>query len=102
MRVVSQSGMFDFPYEQVAVYRNDNNVFCRFSNVEKSANLLGSYSTVEKAQKAMEMCRERYLSRMELNGGFDMVNGCYVQPNYWVLPKVFQFPTDDEVVTNET
>ena len=34
---------------------------------------------------------------MELDGGYDVVNGCYVQPNYWVLPKVFQFPADEEV-----
>lgn len=25
------------------------------------------------------------------------LNQCYIQPNYWVLPKVFQFPADDEV-----
>ena len=51
----------------------------------------------EKAVKAMEMCREKYLSRMELDGGYDIVNKCYVQPNYWVLPKVFQFPKEEEV-----
>ena len=58
---------------------------------------MAGYSTEEKAIKAMEMCREKYLSRMELEGGYDVVNGCYVQPNYWVLPKVFQFPKDEEV-----
>ena len=31
------------------------------------------------------------------DGGYDTVNGCYVQPNYWVLPKVFRFPKDDEI-----
>ena len=45
----------------------------------------------------MKMVRDLYLSRMELDGGYDNVNGCYVQPNYWVLPKVFQFPQDDEI-----
>lgn len=25
------------------------------------------------------------------------VIGYYVQPNYWVLPKVFQFPEEEEV-----
>lgn len=45
----------------------------------------------------MEMCREKYLSRMELDGVYDVVNGCYVQPNYWVLPKVFQFPSDEDI-----
>lgn len=59
--------------------------------------VMAGYSTEEKAIKAMEMCREKYLSRMELDGGYDIVIGCYVQPNYWVLPRVFQFPKDDEV-----
>ena len=61
-----------------------------FSGVERiiSDPVIAEYSTEEKAIKAMEMCREKYLSRMELDGGHDVVNGCYVQPNYWVLPKV--------------
>lgn len=29
--------------------------------------------------------------------GGPTLNGNYVQPNFWVLPKVFQFPKDDEV-----
>lgn len=59
--------------------------------------VMGCYSTEAKALKIMEMLRETYLSRMELDGGYDRVNGCYVQPNYWVLPKVFKFPDDSEV-----
>ena len=96
MRIISQDGTYDLPYEQTSIavydveidgYSLDNTRYCT----------LARYSTKEKAIKAMEMCREKYLSRMELDGGYDIVNGCYVQPNYWVLPKVFQFPTDQEV-----
>ena len=58
---------------------------------------IATYSTIEKAKKAMEMLRGTYLSRMELDGGYDAVSGCYVQPNFWVLPKVFQFPKDEDV-----
>ena len=43
------------------------------------------------------MIQDKYLSRMELDGGYDVVSDCYVQPNYWVLPKVFQMPQDSEV-----
>ena len=45
----------------------------------------------------MEMLREKYLSRMELDGGYDITNGHYVQPNFWVLPRVFQFPKNEEI-----
>lgn len=93
MRVVSQDGKLDFPYENIRLSIADNSILCL-----DSFSTLATYSTEKKAQKAMEMLRNTYLSRMELGGGYDMVNGFYVQPNYWVLPKVFRFPQDSEVV----
>lgn len=60
MRVISQNGEFDFPYEQIAVYRNDNQVACRMFADQKNSNVLGVYSSDEKAQKAMEMMRVSY------------------------------------------
>lgn len=99
MRIISQDGCCDIPYEQAVVAHLDRTVVAYPLNDLGSSDYiqLASYSTEEKAIKAMEMCREKYLSRMELDGGYDTVNGCYVQPNYWVLPKVFQFPADDEI-----
>lgn len=95
MRIVSQDGCYDLPYEQTVVLREETHILVRTMEYEDLR--IASYSTEEKAIKAMKMCREQYLSRMELDGGYDTVNGCYVQPNYWVLPKVFQFPADDEI-----
>ena len=94
MRIISQNGKFDLPYENLAIFFEYENVIARFEN---ERYLLGQYSSEAKAIKAMEMLRGTYLSRMELDGGYDAVNGCYVQPNFWVLPKVFQFPQDDEI-----
>lgn len=94
MRIVSQCGQADFPYERTYILSDRENVK---AVCDGKSYVIGRYSTHEKAIKAMEMCREKYLSRMELDGGYDIVNGWYVQPNYWVLPKVFQFPTDQEV-----
>ena len=61
------------------------------------ADDIAEYSTEEKAIKVLDMIQDKYLSRMELDGGYDRVNGCYIQPNFWVLPKVFQMPQDSEV-----
>lgn len=99
MRIISQDGKFDLPYEQAVVTHIDRTVVAYpLSDLGSSDYIqLASYSTEEKAIKAMEMCREKYLSRMELDGGYDIVHKCYVQPNYWVLPKVFRFPADDEI-----
>lgn len=97
MRVISQDGTIDVPYEQAIIeispmYPKEIKVTLALGNYQ-----MAKYSSWKKALKAMEMLRQTYLSRMELDGGYDSVNQCYVQPNYWVLPKVFQFPQDDEI-----
>lgn len=102
MRVISQDGSIDIPYEQVVITRYEENIYFLNKNLTGVEQLtddieIATYSTIKKAKKAMEMLRETYLSRMELDGGYDMVNRCYVQPNFWVLPKVFQFPKDEDV-----
>ena len=100
MRIISQDKEFDLPYEETTIQAFDNGTLAAFSLTDSESDAfitIAKYYTKEKAIKAMEMCREKYLSRMELHGGYDVVNGCYVQPNYWVLPKVFQFPKDEEV-----
>ena len=102
MRIISQDGRFDIPYEQVMLLRYKEKIYLMskdFAGVEGITGdpVIAKYSTEEKAIKAMEMCREKYLSRMELGGGYDIVHSCYVQPNYWVLPRVFRFPKDEEV-----
>lgn len=84
---------------------NLNNIDCIYSNREnkiivfngEAQSHIGKYSTEEKAIKVLDMIQDKYLSRMELDGGYDMMSGCYVQHNYWVLPKVFQMPQDSEV-----
>ena len=98
MRVISQDGTMDVPYEMSIMWSEDNGaVLLQPIGETGEYQTFAKYSTEEKAQKAMEMLRDTYLSRMELDGGYDAVNGCYVQPNFWVLPKVFQFPKDEDV-----
>ena len=102
MRVISQDGTIDIPYDSVIIQRFGREIYFLNKNLIGVEQLvsdmdIATYSTEEKAQKAMEMLRDTYLSRMELDGGYDAVNGCYVHPNFWVLPKVFQFPKDEDV-----
>lgn len=102
MRIISQDGIFDIPYEQAVIQRFKGEIYFLNKNLTGIDDLvsdivIAKYSTEEKAKKAMEMLREKYLTRMELDGGFDHINKVYVQPNYWVLPKVFRFPTEEEL-----
>lgn len=104
MRVISQDGTIDVPYDYFSLsvasgkYEDVEVAYIYCHNLSSlNGTKLAEYLTKAKAIKAMEMLRDTYLSRMELDGGYDAVNGCYVQPNFWVLPKVFQFPQDSEV-----
>ena len=94
MRLVSQNGNVDIPYDKAILLHAQDDVMARVGDKEY---LMGKYWSMEKSYRVMEMVRDAYLSRMELDGGYDMVHGCYIQPNYWVLPKVFQFPQDEDV-----
>lgn len=98
MRIVSQDKESDVAYEMVMLrILRTNKEYCVHACTENIDYEMAFYSTEEKAKKAMDMCREKYLARIELDGGYDIVNKCYVQPNYWILPKVFQFPKDEEI-----
>ena len=101
MRLISQDGEVDVSYENVllTLYDGDRAVAIKAydSISDNDFMCMGIYETVEKAEAVMKMVHDAYLSRMELDGGYDNVSGHYVQPNFWVLPKVFRFPADDEV-----
>lgn len=97
MRIISQDGCLDFSYEKCFIWLNGNKIRVLPIGETDSKYTFGIYSTSKKAEKAMEMLHEKYKSILGLEGGFNYEVNCYVQPNYWVLPKIFQFPKDDEV-----
>ena len=100
MRVISQHGNVDLPYEQIVVCHAMESVIALY-NGEKY--VLGKYSSKEKAYKAMEMLRERhtdnvfcrediqYKAEIMLDEGLNIVREMMMKCEY------FQFPKDDEV-----
>ena len=113
MRIISQNGKFDLPYENLAIFVEYENVIARFEN---ERYLLGQYSTEEKAQKAMDMLRTAYTGRFVttadvpddfneqlkelMKGGFGTVivkdtNDSRVE--FDNLNGYFQFPQDEDV-----
>ena len=83
MRVISQYGNVDLPYEQIVVYHAMESVIALY-NGEKY--VLGEYSSKEKAYKAMEMLREAWI-----NEAIEFTHGIYHRNI------IFQFPQDDEI-----
>lgn len=83
MRVISQHGNADLPYEQIVVCHAMESVIALY-NGEKY--VLGEYSSKEKAYKAMEMLRGAWI-----NEAIEFTHGIYHRNI------VFQFPQDDEI-----
>lgn len=104
MRIISQDGMVDFPYENIAIstgHRGDNKEFYIFANfvncAEQKPQILARYSTEKKAEKAMEMLHEEYGRHLYGQGGDMATANFYVPPFAFIPPKVFQFPKDEVV-----
>ena len=87
MRLISQDGMIDVPYENLTIsVDNDNDdgkvhILAR-GIVEYLSIIIAVYSNTDKALKVMEMLRKEYLETVY---------------DYRTKPKVFQFPKDEDV-----
>ena len=119
MRLISQDGTSDVPYERYSVcvikneYRNIYHIVCDHS--EASYRRLAEYSTEEKAKKAMEMLRETYIGMPivmqnvdvseDMAREFERLKKCGVvvradnQPSKveYINNVIFQFPQDEEI-----
>lgn len=116
MRLISQDGKFDIPYDEIVVEIFEECVVGSLKEYVGRDIILGSYSTEVKAEKAMEMLRNAYTGRFVTNanvaddfneqlkelmkGGFGTVivkdtNDSRVEFNN--LNGYFQFPQDEDV-----
>lgn len=120
MRVISQDGTFDIPYEMVVIQRFRNAIYFLNRNLTGVEDLindisLAEYATEEKAVKAMQMLRETYIGMPivmqnvdvseDMAKKFETLKKCGVlvrtdnQPSKveYINNAVFRFPEDDEV-----
>ena len=100
MRVISQHGNVDLPYEQIIVCHATENVVALHNEKEY---VLGRYSSQEKAYKAMGMLKEHYgsLSFMKLIAGtkkYESFIRRFTEDDFIKsTTEYFQFPQDDEI-----
>ena len=94
MRIISQDGFIDLPYENigVSININDNTEILAYltNGYDRGFWRMAKYSTELKAQKAMDMLRNGYLDFM-VEATQDGNGFCFNQP------KVFLFPSDEDV-----
>lgn len=100
MRVISQYGNVDLPYEQLVVYHAMESVIALY-NGEKY--VLGEYSSKEKSYKAMEMLRKVYENNVfyhctASSKRFEEVQSILSEEQFQkATTEYFQFPQDDEI-----
>lgn len=100
MRVISQDGTIDVPYEMAVVYVECESVIAK---VGDKRYVMGSYSTGKKAIKAMEMLREHnegviFLKTIiNTEKGTPFVSGLSKTDFNKLTQNYFQFPQDDEI-----
>lgn len=117
MRVISQDGTMDFPYEisTIFIYPRIENAIAIQPAGDSEFSIIGRYSSKEKTIKAMEMLREAYVGMPivmqnvdiseDVTKEFERLKKCGVmvqtknQPSKvdFINNAVFQFPQDDEI-----
>lgn len=119
MRIVSQDGMVDVPYERVVIRMLENPFNVVISALFEREDyikdiVMGYYSTKEKALKVMKMVREAYMGLPVVfqNANIDdsvlesfknhnvVLLKSYDEPQSkveYVNSGIFQFPKDDEI-----
>lgn len=97
MRIISQNGAIDVPYEMSAIRNVDKIIVLNMVGETGKGSVIATYSTPEKAQKAMEMLREEYRKHIFGQGGVMATANFYVPPFAFITPKVFQFPKDEDL-----
>lgn len=94
MRIISQNGRVNLPYEQVAVAIDTTDKVMIIAYAVNSDDgtfwNLAEYSTKEKAEEVMKMLRTGYSDYQQAKSR----DGYSFAFNY---PKVFRFPPDSEV-----
>lgn len=115
MRIISQDGTLDMPYEICTVWCRGSVIMCDMCGDNTTKTVLATYSTDKKAQKTMEMLRVAYAGkfitnadipddfnetlRTAMKGGFGtvVVKDTCERVEFNNLNGYFQFPADEEL-----
>ena len=105
MRIISQDGCYDIPYESIILQRLGTTIFGVTTGLQESVTI-ARYRKEEKAEKAMEMCRNRYAWCKTRNNGmnsltmamsFRRTDEIEQLLETFAEKNIFQFPADEEV-----
>lgn len=102
MRLISQDGRVDFPYDKVMVEINPDGMKEILLTTPEMAAMgqaftAATYSTPEKAAEAMKRLHMAYANHLKINGKTVAGGKFYAPELRFNQPKIFKFPADSEV-----
>lgn len=66
MRIISQNGTIDMPYDMCCVWRQEEVIYCRAIGSDDNV-MMATYSSEDKAEKVVEMLRVAYAGKFITN-----------------------------------
>lgn len=113
MRIISQNGLIDVPYEMTAIQNSDGLIIMNMVGDAGKGSVIARYSTEEKANKAMQKLHECYTGVLlmqnvdfpegeaeklkRMTSGFICVNNRTDNVRIEPMHMVFRFPQEDEI-----
>lgn len=110
MRIISQNGAIDIPYEMSAIRNDDKLIILCMAGETGKGSVIATYSTSEKAEKAMEMLHRVYIGmpiiavkdvEMDAKMVSDAIRNGFVQAmplnEQKIEYDIFRFPKDEDV-----
>ena len=88
MRIISQNGAIDMPYDMCCVWRQEEVIYCRAIGSDDNV-MMATYSSEDKAEKVIGWLMEKYLEYKETCVGLSYAT--------FVEPKMFRFPLDENL-----
>lgn len=81
MRIISQNGTIDMPYDMCCVWRQEEVIYCRAIGSDDNV-AMATYSSIEKAETVEKLFRRNTVRLLEFQDA----------ENFY-----FQFPTEEEL-----
>ena len=105
MRIISQDGTIDVPYEQVSIERKNNEIWCGYSSTMQQycvGKCFAKYSKESDAKKAIEILRDAYAANeifkiMSVTQKAALATIANIKQQEQ-LGGIFRFPKDNEIV----
>lgn len=89
MRIISQNGTIDMPYDMCCVWRQEEVIYCRAIGSDDNVTM-ATYSSSEKAEAVEKLLRRNVLHFLE----FQFAENAEKDAEFFF----YQFPEEDELI----